>query len=116
MDEDDFDIASIDFEGASLEQLGLGGADLGGLTLGEFFTLVDRASDIDEDAHPVNTMENADALIGQAEKFAAGTLEVKRTFGGEMETVTVYGIQEGSRYWDIDVGDGRVVVGRDLTH
>ena len=114
VDEDDFDIASIDFEGASLEQLGLGGADLGGLTLGEFFTLVDRASDIDEDAHPVNTMENADALIGQAEKFAAGTLEVKRTFGGEMETVTVYGIQEGSRYWDIDVGDGRVVVGQGL--
>ena len=29
-------------------------------------------------------MENADALIGQAEKFAAGTLEVKRTFGGEI--------------------------------
>lgn len=114
IDEDDLDVSAIDFSGITQEQLGLGDVGLDGMTLSEFFTLVDKASDIDEDANPINTRENSQGAIDQAEKFAAGSLEVERAIGGEMETVTVYGIQENSRYWDIDVTGGKVVVGRGL--
>ncbi len=73
------------------------------------------ASEIDEDAHVVNTQDNDAEAIGQAEKFAVGTVDIAHSWGNKFETVSVYGIQPDSRYWtDIDVSDGHVVVGRGL--
>ena len=72
-------------------------------------------ADLDEDAHVVNTQENSAATISQAEKYAMATVEVERAFGGELEEVTVYGIQPNSAYWtNIPVADGTIVAGRGL--
>lgn len=70
-------------------------------------------ADIDEDAHVVNTQENSEEAVAQAERYAVATVEIERLWGGKMESVTVYGIQFGSRYWaDVPVADGHVVAGR----
>ena len=70
------------------------------------------SSSIDEDDNLCNTQQNSDEAIAQAEKFGVANLQTLRRFGGELEDITVYGIQENSRYWgDIDVGDGKVAVG-----
>jgi putative ABC transport system permease protein len=75
-----------------------------------------RTMDIDEDAHPVNTTDNGAERIAQAEKFAAMSLEVKHVVTDSSEEITVYGIDQGSRYWgDVDVSDGAVVVGTGLS-
>ena len=75
-------------------------------------TLYLLASTIDKDDNVANTEENAPEAIAQAEKFAVATLGTKRRFGDMNEEITVYGIQEHSRYWsDIDVSPGRTVVG-----
>lgn len=68
--------------------------------------------------HPVAEQNKfSQAVIDQTEKIAVGTLQIKRVMGGDYETVTVYGIQEGSQYWqDIDVSDGKIVVGSGLAH
>ncbi len=64
-------------------------------------------------ANRVNTLDNTEEAIAQAEKIGVAQLGIERKLGGRFETVSVYGIQEGSRYWpDIDVSDGRVVVGK----
>ena len=74
-----------------------------------------RAMDIDEDAHPVNTVDNGEERIAQAEKFAAASFEVPRAISDSMEPITVYGIAENSRYWrDVDVRNGAVVIGSGL--
>lgn len=68
---------------------------------------------IDEDAPMVNTRDNDAGAIAQAEKFALYALEAERPFDHEMEGISVYGIEEGSAYYeDADVSDGRVVVGQ----
>lgn len=60
----------------------------------------------------VNTLENTEEAIAQAEKIGVAQLGIERKLGGRFETVSIYGIQPGSRYWtDIDVSDGKVVVG-----
>ena len=70
------------------------------------------ASEIDEDANLVNTQENSAQAIEQAEKFAMGSVEIKRRMTDKFETVTVYGIAPNSRYWtDIPVEDGVVYAG-----
>ena len=111
---DDLHMGEIDFTGISADQVGLGGVDLGGLTLGEFFALLQKTADIDDDANPVNSLSNSAEAIAQAEKVAVGSLDVERAFGGEMETASVYGIPEDSRYWDMDVSDGKIVIGAGL--
>lgn len=74
-----------------------------------------RTMDLDEDAHPVNTTDNGAERIAQAEKFAAASFSVKHVITDTSEDVTVYGIQEDSRYWDaVDVHDGAVAVGSGL--
>jgi len=79
--------------------------------------LVLETMDLDADAHPVNTVDNGEARIAQAEKFSATSLEVPRAITDTMETVSVYGIIEGSRYWsDVDVSNGAVVIGSGLSH
>lgn len=81
----------------------------------EMLSAMMKAQMIDEDANPVNTKENSQETIDQAEKYAVSFLQLKRAMGGEYEDVTVYGIQENSRYWkDIDVTDGKVAFGRGL--
>lgn len=83
----------------------------------EAIELIDKASGIDaddEDAHPVNTAANSASAIAQAEKLAVRTLQYKSGDGDE-ETVTVYGIQKGSAYWEgLGIGDGRAVMGAGL--
>ncbi len=78
--------------------------------------LADIADDLALDLHPVTADDvNSPEAIDQAEKLCLASLQTPRRMGAGMEDVTVYGIQEGSRYWtDVDVSDGRVVVGAGL--
>lgn len=71
---------------------------------------------VDGDAEVVaNSEPNSAAVIDQAEKFAATTLETPRALGDANEEVTVYGIAEDSRYWkELDVSGDRMVAGRGL--
>ncbi len=115
--EDDLDLGAVDFTGIEPADVGLDGADLGGLSLSELFQLADAASRVPDgdDAHPVNTRDNSEAVVSQAEKFAATSLGVARLSGEGYEDITVYGIQEDSAYWDeVDVSGGKVVVGNGL--
>lgn len=75
--------------------------DIGDLGLGaaDTLSLLLQASTIDEDAHPVNTQKISQAAIGQAEKYAAASLEYDRGDDLGTEQVTVYGIQPDSKYW-----------------
>lgn len=74
-----------------------------------------RTMDLDEDAHPVNTVDNGEALIAQAEKFAVASLEIAHVVTDSSEEISVYGIEQDSRYWgEVDVSDGAVVVGSGL--
>ena len=69
----------------------------------------------DEDVHPVNTIDNGEAKIDQAEKYAVYSLDYDRGEDRGTESITVYGVAEDSRYWrDLNVGDGRVVLGGGL--
>ena len=72
--------------------------------------------DLDDDAHPVNTVDNGAERIAQAEKFTAASFEVDHVITDSSEEITAYGISEGSRYWpDVDVRDGAVVIGSGLS-
>ena len=74
-----------------------------------------RTMDLDEDAHPVNTTDNGEARIAQAEKFSAASFEIPHVITDSSEEITVYGIDRGSRYWrEVDVSDGAVIVGSGL--
>ena len=74
-----------------------------------------KAKDVDEDANYINTVVNTDEAIAQAEKYAVYSLQTLRAMGGEYETVTVYGVQPDSRYWEgLDIGGGNVVMGAGL--
>ena len=68
-----------------------------------------------ENVHPANTADIPDDVLAQAEKVAMGQVELAHKWGELSETITVYGIQEDSRYWpDFDVGDGAVLAGSGL--
>ena len=68
-----------------------------------------------EDVHPVNTHDNGEAKISQAEKYAVYSLDYDRGEDRGAESITVYGVAEDSRYWrDLNVGDGHVVLGGGL--
>ena len=72
-----------------------------------------ESASVDPDKHIANTEENSPEAIAQAEKFAMATLQTARRFGDLPEEITVYGIQENSRYWDdVDVSGGRMCAGR----
>ena len=116
IDRNSFKVGDIDFTGISKADVGLDGVDLGGLSLKRFFVLAERADDVDDsdDAHPYNSKANSAAAIAQAEHYTAASLDIARKGAEGYETLSVYGIQEGSSYWDVDVADGKVVVGRGL--
>ena len=92
-------------------------ADLG-KSRDDVVELLQDAADVDTDGdnvHPVNTRDNGEAKIEQAEKYAVYTLEYDRGSGNGTESITVYGVAPDSRYWDgIGVGSGRAVFGRGL--
>ena len=92
-------------------------ADLG-TTRDDVVDMVDKVSDLDlddENAHPVNTVDNGAGAIAQAEKFAVYSLQYDRGEGNGEETIAVYGVQKDSRYWtDMDLGDGKAVFGGGL--
>ena len=93
-------------------------ADALGCTRDEVVDLLDQASKVDaddENAHPVNTVDNGAEAIAQAEKYAVYTLQYDRGEGNGEETITVYGISPDSAYWkDVNVGGGRIVFGGGL--
>lgn len=92
-----------------------GVADVDDLGLGdeEKRELVRSLARIGDDDHAVNLSANSDEAIAQAESYAVYQLQYDRGEGAGYESVTVYGIRPGSRYWDdLDVGDGRVILGR----
>lgn len=75
--------------------------------------LIAATAGIDKDAHLVNTCGNDADAIAQAEKYAVYSLEIERPTDHEMESISVYGIQEDSAYYaDADVSDGSVAVGQ----
>ena len=78
--------------------------------------LGDMAEGLAEGLHPVaDDGTYTQEQMGQAEKLCVASLKTQRRQSAGMEDVTAYGIQEGSRYWtDIDVSDGRVLVGAGL--
>ena len=83
----------------------------------EFLSASSKAQMVNPDANPVNTQENSPEAIEQAEKYAVTSLQLQRALGGTYEDVTIYGIQENSRYWtDIDVTGDKVVFGEGLKH
>lgn len=92
-------------------------ADLGA-TCDDVVDMIDKVSDLnldDENVHPVNTVDNGADTIAQAEKFAVYTLQYNRGEGNGEETIAVYGVREGSRYWtDMDLGSGKAVFGGGL--
>ncbi len=87
--------------------------DLSDLAPEHLLTLYLEAARIDKGAHVVNTETNSREAIDQAEKFAMASLESKRRLGDLSEEISVYGIQEGSRYWnDIPVSSGHLCIGQ----
>lgn len=92
-------------------------ADLG-TTRDDVVDMIDKVSDLnldDENVHPVNTVDSGAGAIAQAEKFAVYSLQYDRGEGNGEETIAVYGVQEGSRYWtDMDLGSGKAVFGGGL--
>lgn len=110
----------MDFSGASAAQLDsllecthVLSIQLGALTEDErteFGGLLEDVAKVDSLDDPVNTIAIDEGAVAQAEPFAVASLQVPRASGGNNENVNVYGIQENSAYWGIDVSDGRVVI------
>lgn len=102
--------------GAFNQSLDAVATDLG-KTRDEALDMLESASKVDtedENIHPINTSDNGSA-IAQAEKYAVYTLEHDRGEDAGSESITIYGIPEGSRYWnDLDVSEGRVILGAGL--
>ncbi len=73
-------------------------ADLG-MTPAQLIDTLAKAKSIDADANPINTKENSEAAIAQAEKYAVASLEYERPGNAGTESVTVYGVQPDSAYW-----------------
>lgn len=85
--------------------------DLSDLPLADLVDLMGKASTIDEDATPINTLSNDQGAIDQAEKYAVYSLKIDRPGDAGQEEVTVYGIEDDSRYFNEDVSNGKTVVG-----
>ena len=64
-----------------------------------------------DDAVYVNTAENSQEAIEQAERFCAYTFETPRALVDSNEEITLYGVEPDSAYWQgIDVGEGKFVI------
>lgn len=74
------------------------------------------AESLTNNLHPVAEDDaNEQVAIDQAEKLCINALEADRPGDNGQESLTIYGIQEDSRYWkDIDVSGDRVLIGAGL--
>lgn len=133
---DDFtDLADTNFHKLFVAVMAKQGVDLSGATDDQLTTLLKHAHELSEQIAPlsdderndfgnlvvdvskvdnfdiaVNPAQMSQATIDQAEPFAVTRLECGRALDDSNETVTIYGIQEGSAYYpDIDVSGGRIV-------
>lgn len=91
------------------------------ISMGKLTDLLGSASSLEGSTHAYNDQENDADAIENAEKFCATSLEVEkpkglaRGEGSNTETVTVYGVEVGSSYWDdLDVSGGKIVIGAGL--
>ncbi len=113
---EDVDFEAMDTSYIDFDEIGLGGVNLGNMSKNEFFTLLQKTTDIDEDANAINSLYNSPQAIAQAEKFVSLSLEYGR--GGEngYESVTLYGIANDSRYYaDLPLDSDKVTIGRGLS-
>lgn len=101
---------ALDLRSTSTTPTGLSTEELAAIML---FSLDDDGPSLPS-GHLPNGYRNSREALAQAEKFSATTLQADRLYSDSKESVTVYGIDEGSRYWDVDVSDGRICVGRGL--
>ena len=85
--------------------------DLSKLSLFDLMDLVTKASTIDEDATPINTSFNSQEAIDQAEKYGVYTLKIDRPGDAGQEEISLYGVEDNSRYFSENVSDGRIVAG-----
>ena len=100
------DMASLD------ETTNIATIDLGNLSQSEFLSLVQKASNINEDSHVINTVDNGEEKIAQAEKFVVESLEYDRGNNDSWESISLYGIQTNSRYYtSMDFGNNATNVG-----
>lgn len=77
--------------------------------------LMGRAGALAGATHAYNDQANASSVVEDAEKFEATTLELPRLGSDSSETVTIYGVEVGSDYWDdVDVSGGKIVIGAGL--
>ncbi len=133
---DDFtDLADTNFHKLFVAVMARQGVHLSDATDGQLTTLLEHAHELSEQIAPltdderkdfgnlivdvskvdnfdiaVNPAQMSQATIDQAEPFAVTRLECGRALDDSNETVTIYGIQEGSAYYpDIDVSGGRIV-------
>lgn len=133
---DDFtDLADTNFHKLFVAVMARQGVHLSDATDGQLTTLLEHARELSEQIAPltdderkdfgnlivdvskvdnfdiaVNPAQMSQATIDQAEPFAVTRLECGRALDDSNETVTIYGIQEGSAYYpDIDVSGGRIV-------
>ena len=133
---DDFtNLADTNFHKLFVVVMAKQGVDLSGATHGQLTTLLKHAHELSEQIAPlsdderndfgnlvadvskvdnfdiaVNPVKMSQATIDQAEPFAVTRLECGRALDDSNETVTIYGIREGSAYHTgIDVSGGRIV-------
>ena len=101
---------ALDLRSTSTTPTGLSTEELAAIML---FSLEDDGPGLPS-GHLPNGYRNSEEALAQAEKFSATTLQADRLYSDSKESVTVYGVDEDSRYWDVDVSDGRICVGRGL--
>lgn len=78
-------------------------------------TLLSRAAALQGEEHAFNDQVNSSYAIEHAEKLEATSLELARPNSDSKESVTIYGVEVGSAYWDdLDVSGGKIVVGAGL--
>ena len=133
---DDFtNLADTNFHKLFVAVMAKQGVDLSGATDGQLTTLLKHAHELSEQIAPlsdderndfgnlvadvskvdnfdiaVNPVKMSQATIDQAEPFAVTRLECGRALDDSNETITIYGIREGSSYHTgIDVSGGRIV-------
>ena len=85
--------------------------DYENLDLEELAGLLEDVARVDELENPINQTAVDEETLDQTEKLVIASLAAERKLGGN-EELTIYGIEEGSRYWpELDVSGGAILVG-----
>ncbi|MBQ9690817.1 MAG: ABC transporter permease, partial [Eggerthellaceae bacterium] len=77
----------------------------------ELMSLMQKAAAVDADAYMKNTLFNSKEVIQGAEKIATTSLLIDKPRSNTAEEITVYGIEETSKYKDIEIAHNKVVAG-----